>query len=193
MQSPFCRSLNHTLHNLPCPIIISCRNRILMIGSHLNLRKNFAFQYNYISLLLLYILCPCDSQLGSAKWPILFSSFSNFFYCVVTTWFIVELKIFCLAPNRRSDKRLWTIQPNRESDDRVLNSCLELRSGCAEWGLQGLVRILYYFLTNHRITQAIHPYITSIYTIVISMFSWDHLLHSKLPPCNYWVLLQRSK
>jgi hypothetical protein len=55
MQSPFCHSFNYTLHNLPCPTIISCRNKILMIVSHLNLRKKFAFQYHYISLLLLHI------------------------------------------------------------------------------------------------------------------------------------------
>jgi hypothetical protein len=39
-----------------------------MIVSHLNLReKKIVFQYHYISLLLLYILCPSDSRFGSAK------------------------------------------------------------------------------------------------------------------------------
>jgi hypothetical protein len=67
MQSPFCHSLNNTLHILPCPIIISCRDKILIIVSHLNLRKNVAFQYHYISLLLFDILCPFDSRLNSVK------------------------------------------------------------------------------------------------------------------------------
>jgi hypothetical protein len=43
MQSPFCHSFNYTLHNLPCPTIISCRDKILMIVSHLNLRKKLPF------------------------------------------------------------------------------------------------------------------------------------------------------
>jgi hypothetical protein len=67
MQSPFCHSLNNTLHILPCSIIISCRDKIWIIVSHLNLRKNFAFQYHYISLLLSDVLCPSNSRLDSVK------------------------------------------------------------------------------------------------------------------------------
>jgi hypothetical protein len=48
-----------------------------MIVSHLNCEK-YAFQYHYISLLLLYILCPSDSRLGSTKCSLVL--FSNVYY-----------------------------------------------------------------------------------------------------------------
>jgi hypothetical protein len=71
-----------------------------MIVSQLNFQNNFAFQYHYISLLLLYILCPSDSRLGSAK-CVLVSAFPQLIslYLWNTTIHYSHYKISLLNPN----------------------------------------------------------------------------------------------